>query len=896
MPSLGKKSKLAKGRLDTFYHLAKEHGFRSRASFKLIQLNKKYGFLDNANSLVDLCAAPGGWLQVAQKQMPAGSVIIGVDLQDIRPIRDVISFTDDITKQSCIRTIQKHLKGSQVDVVLHDGAPNMGSAWTQDAYSQVDLTLKATKCATLVLKKGGWYITKVFRSEDYNSLLWVFNQLFQKVEATKPMASRNASAEIYVVCRGFLAPNKLDPRLLDSRFVFKQDDLKPKVSLTSMTKVKKNREGYDTDSVLLFKKSSVSVFLNAEDPVQCLAQHSMFEFDAETENIRDHAKTTPIIKQALNDLKVLNKNDFKILLRWRSAMRAEVLGAVDVSEKQKEKKEKEEVDKLAREQAVLSKKEKREKKRQLALKRKQVKKLQLKMVHVGDKFTEEGTLFNAESLRDVTDDVMKEISDAKLTADLELSGSEEDEIIWSDESDDGSDEETTTDKMAVDMERDYRLFLAERKKRIKNSIVEKSKLNKDEVREDHEYEATLSDDEMMNEEEDEDDNTLLKQSKKNPLLLEETFSKRNKVEAWFNTNEMFSGLDLDALGDSTAAPKRELESKKDAKPAKKLKAENGNQVVAVPQTNGKTSQTNGKGENSIKKEDKNIKQENGKVKAEPKKETKEKPKKKRRSKDDEDSKGFEVVPAEPDADSDDEDGYFNDPNFKEGILADEDSSGDETDDEEDINQKSEALAIGAKMFLRKKSGREMEDNMFSRYTFNDEELPDWFTEHEAKYIKPNIPITKQEVLEMKQRYQEINARPIKKVAEALARKRKRNTTKVTRAKEKATAIAQDESLTPGQKISQVNKIMKKANQKQGKEKVYVVSKRGGGSTGKKRKHVSHARVKLVDKRMKKEGRAHKRQEAAGKVHALKNKKLKKKAGKKGGAGGNRKGGRGGQEK
>jgi AdoMet-dependent rRNA methyltransferase SPB1 len=121
-----------------------------------------------------------------------------------------------------LKQLKTELKGQKADVVLHDGSPNVGSNWIKDAYTQAELVLHSLKFATEILEANGMFITKVFRSKDYTSLIWLFNQFFNKVEATKPKASRDTSAEIYLVCIGYKAPKEIDSKLFEPNFIFEE--------------------------------------------------------------------------------------------------------------------------------------------------------------------------------------------------------------------------------------------------------------------------------------------------------------------------------------------------------------------------------------------------------------------------------------------------------------------------------------------------------------------------------------------------------------------------------------------------------------------------------------------------------------------------------------------------
>jgi AdoMet-dependent rRNA methyltransferase SPB1 len=330
--------------------------------------------------------------------MPASSLIVGVDLSPIKAIPRVITFQSDITTDKCRATIRGHLKTWKADTVLHDGAPNVGTAWVQDSFNQAELALQAMKLATEFLAEGGTFVTKVFRSKDYNSLLWVFNQLFANVEATKPPSSRNVSAEIFVVCRGFKAPKKIDPKFLDPRSVFAElSDPTPnnEAKVFNPEVKKRKRDGYEEGDYTQFKEVPASEFIQTTDPISILGSLNRLSFDQPPNGdvalaaLDKLPETTKEIRDCCADLRVLGRKEFRNLLRWRLKVREKFGFATKKSAKEAADEEVAEIEpmdeelKIQEELQAMSEKEtsrkKRERRRENEKKQREIIRMQLHM-------------------------------------------------------------------------------------------------------------------------------------------------------------------------------------------------------------------------------------------------------------------------------------------------------------------------------------------------------------------------------------------------------------------------------------------------------------------------------------------------------------------------------------
>lgn len=733
-------------------------GYRSRAAFKLIQLNRKYEFLQKSRVCIDLCAAPGGWMQVARQNMPVSSIVIGVDLFPIKQIPGCINLQEDITTEKCKTAIARELKTWKADLVLNDGAPNVGKNWLHDAYQQIVLTLSAVKLATHFLRPGGCFVTKIFRSKDYQALMWVLGQLFKKVHATKPAASRNESAEIFVVCKYYIAPDKLDPKFFDPKYVFSELDIESKNKLNVFhpeSKKKAKAEGYPENDYTLHTKLPVTEFLAGDNAIDGLQKAS--EIIIDDDKIANHPKTTKEILECCKDIKVLGKRDLKLLRNWWADLHAEFHGkdkTIDtdvkdeneaktpVGESDEEKEQEEAIDKEIAELKAETARELKRKKKKVSKERIKLNdRLNLKMVHKGDQGPklEGDDMFSLKEIK--THEILAQVTDQNP------------DVVA--ESDVDSDDEMKLPKK-IKYEKDQgHLDSSGRYYKSGDDYSDNSEAEEDSDSD----KSGLG----FSDSEDEDKDSIKKKTKMmdddeldNPLITDldardKKAKKIHKAELWFE-KDVFKTLETEKDEDFELDKMAEVFKKKGGTiigENKQMKTEKKNIKAKTNKKNTDDTDSDYDVEDFTDKKVKQKKSTGGK-------------------------KGFEIVTKEQTMKS----------SFKRKL-------------------KEEDLALGSLLVQSKKSRRDLTDAAWNRFAFNDDHLPDWFAEDEEKHMKIDAPVPTELVDEYKKRVEDLNVRPIKKVLEANARKKKRAMKKLENAKKKVESLMDNVDISDREKAKQV---------------------------------------------------------------------------------------------
>jgi 23S rRNA (uridine2552-2'-O)-methyltransferase len=194
--------KLADARRDQYRRLAKDQGYRARSAYKLLQMNRSYNIIKKGDKVVDLGCAPGGWLQVAMKEVGSSGKIIGVDLKPVTPVAGATILQGSIEDPNVLSKIAEIL-GCKADVVLSDMAPNVSGVWDIDHARQISLSTIALGFVQQVLRVGGSSVFKVFEGDMLKEFKSELGKSFGKVLLSKPSASRQESSELYIVCLDF---------------------------------------------------------------------------------------------------------------------------------------------------------------------------------------------------------------------------------------------------------------------------------------------------------------------------------------------------------------------------------------------------------------------------------------------------------------------------------------------------------------------------------------------------------------------------------------------------------------------------------------------------------------------------------------------------------------------
>lgn len=200
--SLNSKSWLHRHLNDPYVKKSIKEGYRSRAAYKLLELDKAAKLLKPGQTIVDLGAAPGGWAQVAVKAAGPKGHVVAIDLLDMEPVHGLKLLKADFSAEAGLQAVVDALEGRKVDLVLSDMAPNLTGIALTDQARMFHLAELALDFCREFLKPNGDFVIKVFQGSGYSEFVKAMRELFTKVSVEKPGASRAESGELYLVGKG----------------------------------------------------------------------------------------------------------------------------------------------------------------------------------------------------------------------------------------------------------------------------------------------------------------------------------------------------------------------------------------------------------------------------------------------------------------------------------------------------------------------------------------------------------------------------------------------------------------------------------------------------------------------------------------------------------------------
>ena len=207
--------RLDEAKRDHYRKKAKDEGYRSRAAFKILQINQKYKLFGERDRVIDIGSAPGGWLEVASREVGPEGLVVGVDLVQVKPVgKNVKIIRTDIASPDFLDRLRFVLGKGHADSVLADLSPKVSGIWEMDQFRQIDLCQIVVDLLPSILVRGGSAVMKAFQGEDLDALVKRLKKSFSRVEVSKPSASRSESSEVYLVAMDF--NGKVESRQLEA--------------------------------------------------------------------------------------------------------------------------------------------------------------------------------------------------------------------------------------------------------------------------------------------------------------------------------------------------------------------------------------------------------------------------------------------------------------------------------------------------------------------------------------------------------------------------------------------------------------------------------------------------------------------------------------------------------